>query len=64
MPANHTPADEPTCICGARLDGDNPAQCRKCTARTRWQRRHANAGRRTGPGRKARGRATDRRRPS
>lgn len=42
MPANHTPAEEPTCACGARLDA-NAVQCRKCTARTRWQRRRANA---------------------
>ena len=64
MPVNHTPANEPTCVCGARLDGDNPAQCRKCAARNRWQRRRANANRRTGPGRTAGRRHNDRRRPS
>ena len=58
------PAEEPLCLCGARLDGDHPGQCRKCSDRARWQRRRANAGRRTGPGRKAHGRGKDGRRPA
>jgi hypothetical protein len=58
------PADEPTCTCGAQLDADHPAQCRKCFDRNRWQRRRANTARRTGPGRKARGRGKDGRRPA
>jgi hypothetical protein len=58
------PANEPICTCGAQLDADHPDQCRKCSARNRWQRRHANLARRTGPGRKARGRGKDGRRPA
>ncbi|AEV81985.1 hypothetical protein ACWT_0970 [Actinoplanes sp. SE50] len=59
-----TPANEPTCTCGAQLDADHPNQCCKCSARSRWQRRHANLARRTGPGRKASGRGKDGRRPA
>ncbi|GAA3271507.1 hypothetical protein GCM10020218_013990 [Dactylosporangium vinaceum] len=31
---------EDRCPCGAQLDRDNPTYCRKCRARTRYQRRH------------------------
>lgn len=58
------PSEEPTCACGARLDAEHPDRCRKCSARTRWQQRRANASRGTGPGRKARRRVKDRRRPA
>jgi hypothetical protein len=61
---NPGPSEEPTCACGALLDAEHPGQCRKCSDRARWQRRRANAGRRTGPGRKARGHGKNRRRPA
>jgi hypothetical protein len=64
MLSNPNPAEEPTCVCGAQLDGEYPDECRKCSDRARWQRRRANAGRRSGPGRKARDRGKDRRRPA
>jgi hypothetical protein len=51
MHIRRTPADEPACVCGARLDEDNPNLCRKCSARSRWQRRRANARRHARPGR-------------
>jgi hypothetical protein len=54
MPIHHTPADEPTCVCGARLDDDTAYLCRKCTSRWRWQRRRANARRHIRPGRTGR----------
>ena len=52
-PTIHThplPGDEPTCLCGALLDDDNPTLCRKCSARSRWQRRRRNARRHTTAG--------------
>jgi hypothetical protein len=53
MPIHHNAADEPTCVCGARLDEDNPNLCRKCSARSCWQRRRTNARRHARPGRTA-----------
>jgi hypothetical protein len=41
---------EPTCICGALLDGDRDL-CRKCSARCRWQRRTRIGRRHVRPGR-------------
>jgi len=48
---HRSPAEEPMCLCGARLDEDNHTLCRKCSARSRWQRRRANARRHVRPGR-------------
>jgi hypothetical protein len=53
MHIRRNPAEEPTCICGAQLDEDSPTLCRKCSARSRWQRRRANARRHARPGRAA-----------
>jgi hypothetical protein len=64
MVSDPNPAEEPTCVCGGRLDGDHPDQCRKCSDRARWLRRRANTARRNGPGRKTRGRRKDGRRPA
>jgi hypothetical protein len=44
--------EEPRCLCGALLDEDGTALCRKCAARARWRRRRANRrrhGRHDGP---------------
>lgn len=53
MPIHRDPADQPTCICGALLDDDHPSLCRKCSARTRYQRRRTAAQRHARPGRTA-----------
>ena len=51
MHVRHTPGEDPYCVCGALLDEDSPTLCRKCSARSRWQRRRANARRHARPGR-------------
>lgn len=37
------PGEDPLCPCGALLDQDAPQLCRKCRARSRWQRRAGGA---------------------
>ena len=55
MSAHRSPAEEPICACGAQLDENSPTLCRKCAARSRWQRRrggahrHSDARSRRGP---------------
>jgi hypothetical protein len=49
-----TPGQERTCICGALLDDDDSTMCRKCSARSRWQRRRSDRRRHVRPGHRSR----------
>jgi hypothetical protein len=37
----HNPIDDPRCMCGAQTV-ETGIPCRKCHARSRWQRRNAH----------------------
>ena len=44
MDTQHFTSEVPACQCGARLGAGHPTMCRKCVARTRWNRRHLARG--------------------
>jgi hypothetical protein len=44
MDTQHFTNEVPPCECGAQLGSGHPTLCRKCVARTRWNRRHQPRG--------------------
>ena len=60
MDTQHFAHEDPTCLCGAQLGPNHPTLCRKCLARTRWNRRHQPRGRHSGADKGLRTRRTRR----
>jgi hypothetical protein len=44
MDTQHFTEEVPSCPCGAQLGAAHATLCRKCVARTRWNRRHQPRG--------------------